>query len=139
MDFEAFSDAFGRCLACGEPCTTGGCQNPSCWRCQRRFTPASQLFNLVEYSDGSYILEPAMPEKIAVIVPAQRTTGEIQADTMARDLAEKLERWAKALRDRQGYVIRTSMPETASPQQTTFVTEVRIGDEFIEVVELRPV
>jgi hypothetical protein len=53
---EGLSDAFGRCLACGEPCTTGGCQNPHCCRCQRHFTPVARHYRYTEQPDGTFKL-----------------------------------------------------------------------------------
>lgn len=56
---DDFCDAFGRCLCCGEPCTTGGCTNPSCSRCQRQVYPVGVTlhYRYVEQPDGTFKLE----------------------------------------------------------------------------------
>jgi len=54
---DKFSDALGLCIACGEPCTTGGCRNPHCSRCQRQYYPVAKHYQYVQQPDGTYRLE----------------------------------------------------------------------------------
>jgi hypothetical protein len=75
----------------------------------------------------------------AVVDGRFKTTGQIQAEILAHDLAEKLEGWAKALRAGQGYVIRTRLEDpTNNAKHATHVTEARCGEQYVEIVELQP-
>jgi len=52
------SDAFGRCIACGAACSTNGCHNPSCGRCQRQVY-SIRRFRYTEQPDGTFKLVAA--------------------------------------------------------------------------------